>query len=126
MSLEILLVEDNKATRELIRMKIRILKPDADIETAVNGIEAVKDIENTPYDLIITDVEMPLKSGIDVLKHAKKRVYKKNTKKTTVFVMSARHEYKNEALNQGADVFLEKSLNFIKELVKHIKICFPN
>ena len=123
MPLQILVVDDNELIRESVCRRIRILRPDADIATANNGFDAVKGIDNIHYDLVITDVDMPVMNGMDVLKHARKRSYKKST---TVFVMSANYGYKDEALSHGAEVFLEKSLNFIAKLGEYIQIHFSN
>ena len=123
MPLQILVVDDNETTRKVVLEAIKSIKPSAEIATAANAFKAVINIRDSTYDLIICDVEMPDINGIEVLRYAKKRAKNKNT---TVIVMSARHEYRDEALGQGADVFLKKTLNFIKELTKHIKICFPN
>lgn len=38
------------------------------IDTAVNGEEAIAKIKNNQYDLIFTDLKMPIKTGLDVLK----------------------------------------------------------
>ncbi len=121
MSLQILVVDDNETTRNVVLQAIKGIKPSAEIATAANAFKAVINIKDSTYDLIICDVDMPDINGIEVLRYARKRA-----KNTTVIVMSARHEYRDEALGQGADVFLKKTLNFIKELVEHIKICFPN
>lgn len=39
---------------------------------AANGADAIRLLENEPFDLVITDMKMPMKSGLDVLKSAKK------------------------------------------------------
>lgn len=42
-----------------------------EVAIAINGMEAIKILESEPIDLVITDMKMPLKSGLDVLKTAK-------------------------------------------------------
>jgi len=38
------------------------------VDLTVNGEEAISKIKNNEYDLIFTDLKMPIKSGLDVLK----------------------------------------------------------
>lgn len=42
-----------------------------EVVSAANGAEAIRHLETEPFDLVITDMKMPLKNGLDVLKAAK-------------------------------------------------------
>lgn len=75
--LKILLAEDNEVNQLLARGILRYWGLDA--KTAATGFEVLKLIENEDFDLILMDIQMPDKSGIEAageireMKDAKKR-----------------------------------------------------
>lgn len=63
----ILLCDDHLDVRESVKLLIEI-EFDVEIVEASNGKEAIDIISQDPlFDLIVSDVHMPIKSGIDVL-----------------------------------------------------------
>jgi CheY-like chemotaxis protein len=61
-TLRLLVVDDNAVNRELI---CALLDPfDLDIQTAVDGIDAVQAAALAPFDLILMDVQMPNMDGL--------------------------------------------------------------
>jgi DNA-binding NtrC family response regulator len=44
-----------------------------EVSTALNGEEALKDMENTDYDVVFTDIKMPGMDGIEVTERIKER-----------------------------------------------------
>jgi nitrogen regulation protein NR(I) len=64
----ILIVDDDKSIRYSLK---RMLEEKYSISTAQNGEEALGRIKETPPDLIIMDIKMPGRNGIDVLKEIK-------------------------------------------------------
>ena len=60
--LSILLAEDNAVNRELI---VTLLSPfDIQIDTVVDGAEAVEAASHARYDIILMDVQMPVMDGL--------------------------------------------------------------
>jgi len=69
MSVRILVVDDEDI---VLKSCLRILDGnDYQIETASNGHEALRKVEETPYDVIILDIMMPNLSGMEVLRQVK-------------------------------------------------------
>lgn len=67
---KILLVDDDLYIRDVY---LEVLKSDGfEVETAINGEEALKKIHPGGYDLIILDVMMPKLDGIGVLESLQK------------------------------------------------------
>jgi nitrogen regulation protein NR(I) len=64
----ILIVDDDKSIRYSLK---RMFEEKYSISTAQNGEEALDRIKETPPDLIIMDIKMPGRNGIDVLKEIK-------------------------------------------------------
>lgn len=68
--IEKVLVADDEPL--MLRFMADVLKRHGkEVVCAVNGEEAIKILENEPIDLVITDMKMPLKNGLDVLKMAR-------------------------------------------------------
>ena len=61
----VLIVDDEELMRKLIGKSL--LRLGYEIEEATNGIEALTCLENEPFDLIIMDLIMPGKGGIETL-----------------------------------------------------------
>jgi DNA-binding NtrC family response regulator len=69
--LQILVVEDSKPLREML---VHVLKEDGTgVDSARDGKEALDKYYSTPYDLIITDLNMPEVSGIELIKKIRER-----------------------------------------------------
>ena len=67
----ILLVEDNELNRLIFKMMLTNLE--VIVDEAVNGAEALTKIEETKYDLILMDIQMPVMDGTEALVAIKKK-----------------------------------------------------
>jgi CheY-like chemotaxis protein len=99
----VLIVDDEELIITMLERKLkRYFKR---VDTAANGKEAIDKCKNYNFDLIISDIKMPVMNGIMFLKE----IRKKDLNKRVIF-MSAydENEYFIELLNNGADGFLLK------------------
>jgi DNA-binding response OmpR family regulator len=89
-----------------------------EITTAGDGKDAVDLISKNTYDLIITDLQMPFQSGLDVIKHVR-RVLKINT---PIIVLSSEglENIVMEAFDMGVNDFITKPFSS-KELIIRVK-----
>lgn len=115
---KILLVEDDKALREIYG--VRLLAEGYDIVSASDGEEALTNAINEHPDLIISDVMMPKISGfemIDLLRTNEK------TRDIKIIVMSALggESQKERGRQLGADRYLVKSQVGIEDVVATVK-----
>jgi len=67
----ILVVDDEESIQQLLSDVLRI--DGHEVTLAHNGREALEQIERQPFDLVISDIKMPDKSGYDVFATARKR-----------------------------------------------------
>jgi two-component system, OmpR family, response regulator len=110
--LKILIVDDDPVTRSL--MCRRLSKDEYHVEAAPSGVDAVRMIGETHYDVVLTDLKMPGGvDGIGVLESAKQ-----NNIKTEVILFTAYGTIDNAitAMKKGAADYLQKPVN-LDELV---------
>lgn len=67
----ILFVDDNPDLIDCYLEETRLAFPDFTILSAINGKEALKQIQQTPVDIVFTDEKMPVMSGLELAGHLK-------------------------------------------------------
>lgn len=116
-NLNILLVEDDLSVLTITARTLEIFFPNLD--TAVNGLEALEKFKSTKYDIVITDLAMPKMDGIEMIKQMK--LIDPNL---DVIIFSAMNNPKAivESLRLGIDGYLFKPLVFDKfiEIMKNV------
>ncbi|MFZ9732723.1 MAG: sigma-54-dependent transcriptional regulator [Schleiferiaceae bacterium] len=68
----ILLVEDEKAIRNVLRNILLNEDPKHHIDEAEDGDQAIEALDAANYDLVLCDIKMPKRDGLEVLAHAMK------------------------------------------------------
>ncbi|SHJ60741.1 LytR/AlgR family response regulator transcription factor [Tepidibacter formicigenes] len=101
MGVKVLVCDDDKVIRNHIVRAINNIKDIEFIKTAENGVQAVQNIKKGDFDILIIDVDMPHKNGID----AAKEICKVNPDIYIIFVTA----FKEYAL----DAFSIYSLDYI-------------
>lgn len=112
---KILVVDDEPGMREFL--EIMLQKDGYVVETASDGSEALDKIDTTLYDLAITDIQMPVMNGIDVLK----KINEKSPDTTVIMITAyASHETAIEAMKLGAYDYITKpfKIDEIKLVIK--------
>jgi DNA-binding NtrC family response regulator len=69
MKIKLLLVDDEKDFIESLAERLQLR--DFDVKSALNGDDAIKLVRENEFDVIVLDVKMPGKSGIETLKEIK-------------------------------------------------------
>jgi DNA-binding NtrC family response regulator len=69
MKIKILLVDDEKDFIESLAERLQLRN--FDVTTALNGDDAINSVRKNEFDVIVLDVKMPGKSGIETLKEIK-------------------------------------------------------
>lgn len=68
----ILVVDDNALIKDVLAQWIRSAMQDTHILTAGNGREALDILNNTPVSLVLTDLQMPVMNGYELIEYCKK------------------------------------------------------
>lgn len=116
----LLAVDDNSMNLELYRASLKDTK--IQIDTAMNGIEALELISRYKYDLIILDHMMPLMDGMETLKTIKKQNLCQGVP-ILVITANAVPGEKSVYLNAGFDDYLSKpvsSRQLLEAVRKHL------
>ena len=69
MKISVLLVDDEKDFVETLAERLQLR--DFNVATALNGDDAIKLVEENDFDVIVLDVKMPGKDGVETLKEIK-------------------------------------------------------
>jgi len=110
----ILVVDDDDGIRDLVKQYL--FENNYLVTTAINAEDAQKKVETIKFDLIILDIMMPGKSGLDFTEENKDKLY------TPIILLTAKGEAEERVhgLEIGADDYLAKPFE-PKELVLRIK-----
>ena len=112
--MKILLAEDEK---QLSRVLIMAMKSGYDVDPVFNGQEAVKHAQANAYDVMIFDIMMPVKTGLEALKEIRA-----TGDRTYVIMLTAMAEIDDKVtgLDAGADDYLTKPFS-LKELLARLR-----
>ena len=69
---QILIVEDEANIRRVLRKILVDVDNNINVSEAVDGVEAITMVDEKSYDLVLCDIKMPKKDGIEVLAHIQK------------------------------------------------------
>ena len=110
----ILIVDDEPPMRKLLSNNLKA--SGYAVRVAADGSEALKLIDEHPFDLLLLDINMPGPNGLQVIEAVRR------TEELPVMVLSGRGREldKVEALNRGADDYLSKPFG-IAELMARVK-----
>jgi len=111
----ILLVEDETVLRESVRDWL--VDVGYDVRTAEDGEQAMKTVAEQEFGLVILDLRLPGKDGLEVLKEARE---KQPTIKGIIITAYPSVETAVEAVKRGAIDYLPKpfDLNYLEEVIE--------
>ncbi len=107
----VLVVDDEPTIRKCV--KLSLVSEGIDCDEATNGEAALGLLNEHVYDLVLTDIEMPVLSGLELLKVIRNRLGLGNLK---VLVFSGRSSPNEMArmMSAGADDYLVKPLSIVQ------------
>ena len=113
---KILIVEDDELMIKILKFILN--KEGYQLSVVMDGLSAVEQIPAINPDMVITDLLLPYKSGLEVIRFVKEKF-----KKTPIIVLSSLGEEEHsvsEAFKLGADDFIAKPFN-PNELILRVK-----
>ncbi|SPF48099.1 hypothetical protein SBDP1_720005 [Syntrophobacter sp. SbD1] len=102
---KILVVDDDDSISSLICQYLN--SQDFEVDTAHNSVQARHCLENSQYDAILSDFQMPGESGLDLLYHVSSRF-----PGLPFILMTGSHStgLKQQSMQMGCSGYLEKPL----------------
>ena len=120
MGRRVLIVDDEEVIRKFLR--INLLKWGYEVKEAMDGLQALEQLGNDNYDLLICDILMPNKNGWGVLKEVRSNP---KTKDIPVIFLTAKNEDSDmfKGYGLGANYYITKP--FTKDqLLYGLKLMF--
>lgn len=113
--MRLLLVEDNRQLAGLLRKDLE--KHGYAVDLAENGIDAEFMGNEEPYDIVVLDLGLPQRSGLDVLKN-----WRRDGNRVPVIILTARDTWHErvDGFKAGADDYLGKPFH-VQELLMRIQ-----
>lgn len=110
-SIKILVVEDNPINQLVITSILKKMGYHAD--TIQNGIECLKAIKETYYDLIFMDCQMPELDGYEATKFIRKESHAQTRSDVVIIAMTANamHGDRDKCIAAGMNDYLSKPIN---------------
>jgi DNA-binding response OmpR family regulator len=103
----VLIVDDEKPVRDLIREAIQTWHPEWQVDEASDGVEAVERAIENPPDLILLDIVMPDMGGLLVCQKVRQNVSTMHTR--IIFITGKRNpSFADTGFSLGCDDFVVK------------------
>lgn len=118
MTFKILIAEDHENTRKSIVYGLKTFGEFSFVSEAENGIQAIDFALKLRPDVILMDIAMPVKNGIDAAKEIKKAL---PGSKIIMLTSISEKKYVMDAFASGANAYCMKSIK-INELLTVIKM----
>jgi two-component system, NarL family, invasion response regulator UvrY len=109
--LQVVIVDDAEEIRSLLDLVLSEIEGLVISGKAKDGVEALRVIKELRPDVVVLDVSMPEKSGIEVLQEIRK-----DDRTTIIIMFTIDPQVREYSLKAGADYFLSK--NEIGDLVE--------
>ena len=108
--IKVLIADDHAIVREGLRQILADTKDIVFAGDASNGLDAIKLVRATNCQVLMLDISMPDRSGIEVLKQLRKECLRKECPQTAVLMLSMHREdqYAIRSLKAGAAGYLNK------------------
>jgi two-component system invasion response regulator UvrY len=106
--MKILIADDHEVVRQGLERIFQKEFPGAHIESVADGADIVKKVMQSEWDLVISDLSMPSKTGLEALEDIKKHYPKLPV---LILTMHPEEQYALRALKAGASGYLSKSMD---------------
>jgi len=103
-----LVVEDSPMMRQLLVFALARVK-NLRITEADDGVDGLRKLANARFDLIVTDINMPIMDGLKLVKRVRSDPAHKDTPIIVITTESA-HEDRQRAMDLGANAYITKPI----------------
>lgn len=118
LNIRILVVDDHGTLRKRIADYLRAQEGVEEVAEAANGVEALKCLRESRFDVMITDLVMPLMDGYMLLEELPRQI--DPPPKTIVMSALSRDDFVTRAIDLGAVFYMVKPFE-PEHLLSHIR-----
>lgn len=117
--IKIFLVDDHKMVREGVKQLLTLSNAFEIVGEASNGKEFLDNVEDSEFDVLLLDLNMPIMSGIEVLTELKKM---NKSIKIIILTIHNNISYMEKAMKLGASgyVLKDSSIGVLEETIKDV------
>lgn len=119
---KILLAEDNEVNRRVALLYLK--RMDLEADWVENGKEAIERVAETPYDIILMDMQMPLMDGVEATREIRKMTGQEEYPWIIALTAGALQENREQAFAAGFNDYVTKPVHFTllrDKLHEHIR-----
>jgi two-component system chemotaxis response regulator CheY len=116
MALIALVVEDSPTMRQLIVFALKRLR-DLEVVEADDGVDALKKLASSRFDIILTDINMPIMDGLKLVKRVRTDEVHK-TVPVIIITTEGGEEDRQRALALGANAYITKPIQAPQVIAK--------
>ncbi len=114
--LRVLLAEDNPTNQMVASQMLTRLK--AEVVLASDGVEALERFEEGPFDIVVVDIEMPRRTGLDVIRTIRARGDARARTPIVALTAYALREHRERIAEAGANGLISKPITGIDVLAR--------
>jgi two-component system, chemotaxis family, chemotaxis protein CheY len=103
-----LVVEDSQVMRQLLVFALQRVR-ELEVTEADDGVDALRKLNGAHYDIIITDINMPIMDGLKLIKRIRSDATHKDVP-IIVVTTEGSHEDRQRALALGANAYITKPI----------------
>ncbi len=117
MSVKILVVDDEEGIRKSLSSYLKL--EGYEVSTAGDGVEAINKLRESKYNIVLMDINMPEKDGLDALREIKAIDFSIQVVMMTAF---STFDKTMRSLEFGATDYIMKPFENLSEILKLVKI----
>lgn len=107
-SIRALIVDDSSVMRKIVERCLRQAGLDlSDVKEASNGLEAIALLKDNQFDLVLSDINMPVMDGLEFVRNAQQIEQAKGTP-IVMITTEGGEKHVMEALSLGAKGYIRK------------------
>lgn len=103
-----LVVEDSKTMRNMLAESLARI-PGMEVVEADNGLSGIRALAKQQFDLVVTDLNMPVMDGLKLIRHVRRDPRHEKTPVVIITTESAPND-RDRAMALGANAYIEKPI----------------
>ena len=105
----VLVVDDSIVVRQVLALTLRQIPvfTDADIDEAGNGAVALHRLELARYDLVLSDIRMPLMDGLELVRRMRESAHDRHTPVVLISTLGTEEDVRR-GMEAGATAYIKK------------------